>query len=118
MGAEPMSADQPELLGCLTVTNPSTAVIGGDQVPAGLVVRSWNRGDALRPLGLGGRKKLQDLFVDRKVPRAARRRLPLVVDRGDRIVWVPGLAIDEAYRVTTDTRAVVVLTMSESGGRE
>ena len=118
MGAEPMSPDQPELLGCLTVTNPSTAVIGGDRVPAGLVVRSWNRGDAVRPLGLGGRKKLQDLFVDRKVPRAARRRLPLVVDRADRIVWVPGLAIDEAYRVTRDTRAVVVLTMSESGGRE
>jgi tRNA(Ile)-lysidine synthase len=81
-------------------------------------VRSWRHGDALRPLGLGGRKKLQDLFVDRKVPRAARVRLPLVVDAHDRIVWVPGHAIDETYRVTSNTRAVVVLTMREFGGPE
>jgi tRNA(Ile)-lysidine synthase len=85
----------------------------------GLFVRSWRAGDALRPAGLGGRKKLQDLFVDRKVPREQRHRLPLVVDGRDRIVWVPGHAIDEAYRVTSGAAAVVVLSLTrQSGGPE
>jgi len=43
----------------------------------------------MRPLGLGGTKSLQDLFTDRKVPREARHRLPVVVSDGE-IAWVPG----------------------------
>jgi tRNA(Ile)-lysidine synthase len=85
----------------------------------GLFVRGWRPGDAMRPAGLGGRKKLQDLFVDRKVPREQRHRLPLVVDGRDGIVWVPGHAIDEAYRVTSGAAAVVVLSLTrQSGGPE
>ena len=83
---------------------------------SGLAVRNWRPGDRMRPLGLGGRKKLQDVFVDGKLPRQARRRLPLVVDAHDQVVWVPGLALHDAARVTADTKAVVVLTMSQVGG--
>ena len=82
----------------------------------GLWVRSWRAGDALRPAGLGGRKKLQDLFVDRKVPRDERARLPLVVDERDRIVWVPGHAVDEAYRAASGAAAVVVLSLTRQWG--
>ena len=39
-------------------------------------VRAWRDGDRMRPPGLGGTKTLQDLFTDRKVPRALRRTLP------------------------------------------
>ena len=41
-----------------------------------LTVRAWREGDRMRPSGLGGTKTLQDLFTDRKVPRALRRTLP------------------------------------------
>jgi tRNA(Ile)-lysidine synthase len=68
-------------------------------------------GDAFRPLGLGGRKKLQDFLVDRKVPRDERDLVPLVVDRDDRIVWVGGHAIDEFFRVSAGTDAVVILKL-------
>ena len=47
-------------------------------VPGPLLVRSWEDGDRMRPVGLGGTKTLQDLFTDRKVPRALRRSLPVV----------------------------------------
>jgi tRNA(Ile)-lysidine synthase len=77
----------------------------------GLVVR-WRRpGDWFRPLGLDGRKKLQDYFMDRKVPRDERDRVPLVVDERDRIVWVAGHGIDEEYRVRAGTRDVVILKL-------
>jgi tRNA(Ile)-lysidine synthase len=52
----------------------------------------------MRPLGLGGRKSLQDLFGDAKVPRALRARLPVVVSGGE-IAWIPGVATGEAFRV-------------------
>ena len=61
-----------------------------------LSVRSWRDGDRLRPLGLGGTKSLQDLFTDRKVPRALRRGLPVVEAEGE-IVWVAGLAVAERF---------------------
>jgi tRNA(Ile)-lysidine synthase len=83
---------------------------------AGLAVRSWRAGDALRPVGLGGRKKVQDLFVDRKVPRAARHRIPLVVDAQDRVLWVPGHALDEACRAAGDGGDVVVLKLTPQRG--
>jgi len=53
----------------------------------GLMVRPWRAGDRLA----GRRKKIQDLFVDAKVPRSEREAWPLVV-RGDEVVAVPGLA--------------------------
>jgi tRNA(Ile)-lysidine synthase len=81
----------------------------------GVTVRNWRPGDAVRPAGLnGGRKKLQDLFVDAKVPRQERHRLPLLVDEEDRVLWVPGLAMDARLKVTGGTKAVVVLRLTRN----
>jgi tRNA(Ile)-lysidine synthase len=52
----------------------------------GLKVRGWRAGDRLA----GRRKKVQDVFVDAKVPRSEREAWPLVV-RGDEVVAVPGI---------------------------
>jgi tRNA(Ile)-lysidine synthase len=52
----------------------------------GLKVRGWRPGDRLA----GRSKKIQDVFVDAKVPRSEREAWPLVV-RGDEVVAVPGL---------------------------
>jgi tRNA(Ile)-lysidine synthase len=53
----------------------------------GLHVRGWRAGDRLADRNL----KVQDLFVDAKVPRSEREAWPLVV-RGDEVVYVPGIA--------------------------
>ena len=45
-----------------------------------LAVRNRRPGDRFRPLGAPGRRKVQDVFVDRKVPRNERDRVPIVVD--------------------------------------
>ena len=62
---------------------------------AGLEVRAWRAGDRLA----GRRKKIQDVFVDAKVPRSQRANYPLVV-RGEEVVAVPGLVEDSTVRVT------------------
>jgi len=61
-----------------------------------LTVRSRRPGDRLRPLGLGGEKKLQDILVDAKVPATERDGVPLACS-GEQIVWVVGHCIDERY---------------------
>ncbi len=93
-----------------------TAVIESMGAAGGLVVRSRKPGDSFQPLGLHGRKKLQDFFVDRKVARAERDRIPLVVNREDQIVWVVGHAIEEKFRVTDRTEAVIILKIRHVGG--
>ena len=93
--------------------NGAVALIDATAAADGLWVRSRRPGDAFRPLGMSGRKKLQDLFVDRKVPRDRRDLIPLVVDARDRIVWVAGYGIDDAFRVTDPAQAVLILRLSQ-----
>ena len=59
----------------------------------GLKVRGWRPGDRLA----GRSKKIQDVFVDAKVPRSEREAWPLVV-RGDEVVAVPGLVEAEGVK--------------------
>ena len=62
---------------------------GGWQISTdekGLKVRTWRPGDRLA----GRNKKIQDVFVDAKIPRTERETWPLVV-RGDEVVAVPGI---------------------------
>lgn len=74
-----------------------------------LRIRSWRAGDVFRPLGLRGKKKVQDFFVDAKVPRWVRGRIPLVVDARGEIVWVVGQRIAEPCRVRAGTEQVLRL---------
>lgn len=79
------------------------ALVDRDRIDGPLTLRSWQRGDRFRPLGMSGTKKLQDLFVDEKVPPSERCRVPLVCDRRG-IVWVVGLRLSEDYKVAQATR--------------
>jgi tRNA(Ile)-lysidine synthase len=87
------------------------AVLDAGALGRHLTVRGWQPGDRVQPLGLGGRKKLQDVFVDRKVPRDERQRVPVVVDAQGRIAWVAGHVVGELFRVNPHSEAVVVLTL-------
>ncbi len=56
---------------------------------------------------------MQDLLVDRKVPRGLRDRVPLVVDATGRIVWVVGHAMDADAVSTENEGDVIVLTFDQ-----
>ena len=82
-----------------------------------LAVRSRRPGDRFKPIGMGGRgRKLQDFLVDRKIARADRDALPLVVDRDDRIIWVVGQSVAEDFRVTAPEKGVILLKARRLGG--
>ncbi|HVH62133.1 MAG TPA: tRNA lysidine(34) synthetase TilS [Candidatus Dormibacteraeota bacterium] len=69
---------------------------GAAHLRAGLSLRLGYRtpGLRIRPAGGNGTRKLQDIFVDARVPREDRDRWPLVF-AGDRLAWIPGLGVAE-----------------------
>jgi tRNA(Ile)-lysidine synthase len=93
------------------VTSTQEVEIEAAGLGNGLVVRSRQPGDRLRPLGLSGQKKLQDVFVDRKVSRRDRDRVPIVTDARGRIVWVAGHVLGDDFRVTDRTNEVIILKL-------
>jgi len=90
---------------------PTEVVIDASEIGSHLIVRYRRPGDRLHPLGAPGRKKVQDVLVDRKVPRDDRDSVPIVTTQTGDIVWVAGQVLADPFRVTPLTKSVVVLTL-------
>jgi tRNA(Ile)-lysidine synthase len=73
-----------------------------------LWVRTRSPGDRFVPLGMSHRKKIQDFFVDNKIPKRKRDRIPIIESQGQ-IVWIGKIAIDDRVKVTGSTEKVLVL---------
>lgn len=106
----------------LTPPNPIVPPRGGSParawtvvpagVDAGLRVRARRSGDRIRLVR--GQRKLQDVLVDARVPRAVRGLLPVLVDASDEPVWVPGVA-ERAWEPSATAGARVWLAHSPAG---
>jgi tRNA(Ile)-lysidine synthase len=90
---------------------PDVAILDAGALRLPLLVRSRRPGDRLRPTGAPGRRKLQDLLVDRKIPRDRRDFVPVVEDADGRVVWVAGVAVADEARARTSEGDVVILEL-------
>lgn len=102
--------------------SPSAAAAEGasidlERVRQPLTVRFRQPGDRFYPLGAPGRKKLKDFLIDKKVPKAERDFVPLVLS-GANIVWVVGYSIADPYKVRPDTRHMARLRCETREPRE
>jgi tRNA(Ile)-lysidine synthase len=88
------------------------AVFDADKTGTSLTVRSRKEGDFFFPMGFGKRKKLQDFFVDEKVPRDERDEIPVVV-KGTDIIWIAGFRGDERFKVTEGTKRFLTLELKK-----
>ena len=75
-------------------------------------VRMAREGDIIRPLGLGGTKKVLRAMMDRKVPSDLRRSTPVVVDGRDEVAWIVLGELDERYKVDERTEKVLRLEVA------
>lgn len=75
-----------------------------------LAVRAVRPGDRMAPYGMEGSRKLQDILVDAKVPRAERGRIPVMVC-GAEVVWLPGYRIARGVAVGSGSSAAWQVTM-------
>lgn len=91
----------------------SEACLDLDKLSLPLWVRSRREGDRMRPLGAGGSRKVKKILADRKIPLAERGLIPLVFS-GRQPVWIGGVEIADAYKVTQHTKAVLYLRLSRN----
>ncbi|HRJ78428.1 MAG TPA: tRNA lysidine(34) synthetase TilS, partial [Planctomycetota bacterium] len=89
---------------------PEVEYVDASKVLFPLYVRSRKDGDRIRPLGMEGEKKVQDLLTDSKVPREQRDLVPLVCDSNG-IVWVVGQTIANHLKVTERSSQVLALSV-------
>jgi tRNA(Ile)-lysidine synthase len=85
------------------------ALFDYDKIGPILKLRNRRPGDWFCPTGMGGKhKKIQDYFVDEKVPRRKRDLVPLLCSGGD-ILWVVGLRTDERFLPGPNAKRVLVV---------
>jgi tRNA(Ile)-lysidine synthase len=82
--------------------HPNEALVDRDTISFPLILRPSKPGDRFRPLGLGGGKKLKKFFIDAKIPKSQRPRIPILCS-GEQIIWVVGHRLDDRVKVTENT---------------
>lgn len=93
----------------LKTESSNVEYVDAERLDEPLVVRPWEPGDRLRPLGMDGTKRVSDLLTDAKVPPHGRSQT-YVLSSGEQVVWVVGHRIDHEVRVRPETNRFVRLT--------
>jgi tRNA(Ile)-lysidine synthase len=83
---------------------PGEERFDADKTGPAVVLRHWQPGDAYQACGAPGISKLQDIFVNQKVPKDERHRKVIVTTVDGEIIWVEGLRISERFKLDKSTR--------------
>ncbi|GAB2697229.1 tRNA lysidine(34) synthetase TilS [Mucilaginibacter koreensis] len=89
----------------------NTAALDAELLSYPLSLRSWQQGDEFYPLGMKGRKKLSDFFINQKVPLNQKHRIPILVNGNGDILWVAGYRISDRYKLTPNTKKVIIFEL-------
>lgn len=90
-------------------TDPGTACFDLAMLPFPWLVRTFRPGDRMTPFGMSGRKKIKDIFIDRKVPLSGRSRVPLLFCGTD-LIWLAGICFSELNRLRDYVHSPVKVT--------
>jgi len=92
--------------------NRHTIFIDYNKVKGSLFIRNRRNGDRFRPFGMKGTKKLKDYFIDEKIPKEIRDKIPILCDEKG-IIWIIGYRMSENYKPDIKTDKVIKLTYIE-----
>ena len=65
-------------------------LICGDRLTIPLVIRYWYEGDYFYPLGMNKKQKVSDFFINQKINRTKKKKIPLVLNKSE-IIWIVGM---------------------------
>jgi tRNA(Ile)-lysidine synthase len=83
-----------------------------DRLKFPLKLRHWKEGDFFYPLGMKGRKKLSDYFIDQKINILDKEKIWLMLS-GDEIVWVLGRQINDHYKINAETQNIMTFRLND-----
>lgn len=92
-------------------TGKYSAVFDAEKINLPLFVRARENGDRFKPLGMKGSKKLKEYFIDQKIERSDRSKIPLICDQQG-ILWVVGHRLSEVGKVTGSTKKFLQVIIS------
>jgi len=90
---------QPQKTFKLPQKKAGVEIFDADEIGDEIIFRHWRAGDRFQPTGMRSPVKLQDLFVNAKVPATQRRDLVLAATARGEIFWVEGLRIGEKFKL-------------------
>ncbi|SHJ89134.1 tRNA lysidine(34) synthetase TilS [Paramaledivibacter caminithermalis] len=88
------------------------AFVDYNKVKGRLLIRNRRNGDRFKPIGMKGTKKIKDYFIDKKISKDIRDKIPLLCDDKG-IIWVIGYRMSENYKIDKKTDKVIKLTYRE-----
>ena len=92
-------------------TAPGETRFDTAKIPFPFKVRHWRNGDWMRPLGMKGRKKLSDLFVDLKFGLPEKEKALVIADEGSHVQALIGCRIDDSVKVTEESSSVTLIRL-------
>lgn len=97
---------------CYDRGDKNTIFIDYSKVKGGLFIRNRKDGDRFHPLGMKGRKKVKDYFIDQKIPMEIRNKIPILCDKKG-IIWIVGYRMSEDYKIDIKADKVIKITYRE-----
>ncbi|SKA95447.1 tRNA(Ile)-lysidine synthase [Caloramator quimbayensis] len=84
-----------------------------DKIKDKLCIRNRRDGDYMYPKGMEGRKKIKDIFIDKKIPREVREKIPLIA-LGNEILWIPKIRDTRNYKIDENTKRILEIKIKRS----
>lgn len=85
-------------------------IFDAELVGSRIILRHWLPGDRFQPIGMAQSVKLQDLFTNSGIPRAARHELLVASTAENELFWVEGIRISERFKLTLETKQRLIWT--------
>ena len=92
--------------------SPKVAQLDCDKLTFPLQLRPWQTGDRFHPLGMKGSKLLSDFFVDQKMTTKQKEECQVLTTADGQIVWVVGRRIDDRFKVSENTKTILLVRLS------
>ncbi|MBI3133332.1 MAG: tRNA lysidine(34) synthetase TilS [Bacteroidetes bacterium] len=97
----------------LIKNNPSIQQLDFEKVHFPLVLRTWQQGDKIKPLGMTGTKLISDILIDKKINLHDKARQLVLADCDQRIICLPGLMVSEEVKVEEGTTLMLEVQRHE-----
>lgn len=86
--------------------NNNIVCLDFDKLTFPLLLRRWKEGDSFRPIGMKGRKKMSDFFIDQKFSLSEKENAWILTSK-NKIVWLVGHRIDDSFKITNSTKKII-----------